>query len=65
MHAATDMAYMEKAVFDMLSSRLEKAGQVRIIEGDIRASDVSDMTILGEKHHTQIMSLREHDFFRG
>jgi FG-GAP-like repeat len=54
-HAAKDMVYMEKAISDMLSSRLEKPGRVSVINETIHSSNISEMTALLEKHNADLV----------
>jgi TolB-like protein len=62
-HSAKDMAYLEKAISDMLSSRLEKPGQINIIKEDTRASDFSEMSALGKQHNADYVVMGSMSFF--
>ena len=54
-HAAKDMAYMENAVSDMLSSRLEKPGQLSIVKETVYVSDIAEISTLAEKHNADLV----------
>lgn len=62
-HSAKDMTYLEDAIFDMLSSRLEKPGQFNIIKENTRASDFSEVSALGKQHNADYVVTGSMTFF--
>jgi len=62
-HSAKEMAYLKDAIFDMLSSRLEKPGQVDIIKESTQASDLSAVLSLGKQHKADYVVTGSMTFF--
>ena len=54
-HASEDMAYMETAVMDMLSSRLEKPGQIRVVKGTESTREASRCQALMVQHQADYL----------
>jgi TolB-like protein len=62
-HADKDMSYLEDAVFDMLSSRLERAGRVSIARGNIPTHDFVRISALGKEHRADYIITGSMTFF--
>jgi TolB-like protein len=62
-HSAKDMTYLEDAIYDMLSSRLEKPGQINIIKESTRAGDFSEVSALGKQHNADYVVTGSMTFF--